>query len=412
MTLQFNEGAYGQAFQWGQENNAPVDPSSFSQPLLQGLDSFIQSKERAQTREQQKKLYELQLDKAMREKKESDLENSTLGELLSGSKISSSVAPSSMLDKIQPPSGMGEGALPMSQQPGASMVEKFRSWQQGKLGLNRGDVNMSEPDINSQLASFGLPSEAASMTPSQIKTIGQAKKLFEEARGPNSVDAILAQKINSGQISLEDAIKMKQQSSGGSFMFGGMTENGQPVFYNTKDPSNVRTGQVPGGGILYPKTPPDAAMNASLFGKRAAESNQQLETLLSAGIDPTSYSTGLQAYLPNFLQSGGIQQVEQAKRNFINAVLRKESGATISNKEMDDANKQYFPQVGDSPEVLSQKSINRKTAIDGLNRMAGPLADKTRTNTNANPEQYLRSIGAKLTPANIQWAIQKMGGGM
>jgi len=35
---------------------------------------------------------------------------------------------------------------------------------------------------------------------------------------------------------------------------------------------------------------------------------------------------------------------EQAKKNFVNAVLRLESGAVISPSEFTNADKQYFPQ--------------------------------------------------------------------
>lgn len=40
-----------------------------------------------------------------------------------------------------------------------------------------------------------------------------------------------------------------------------------------------------------------------------------------------------------------FQQYEQAKTNFVNAVLRRESGAKISDEEFDSAEKQYFVQI-------------------------------------------------------------------
>lgn len=204
----------------------------------------------------------------------------------------------------------------------------------------------------------------------------EAKKNAALANNPKStsIDSILAEKVKNGEITLEDALKMKQQNSGGSFMMGGVGVDGKPVFYNTKDPSNVKVGEVPGGGILYPKTPSEGQQNSSLFGQRADEANQQLDKILSGGLDPTTVGTGSQSFLPNILQGSGMQSFEQAKRNFINAVLRKESGAAISPSEHKEANRQYFPSIGDKPEVLEQKKINRQTAIDGLNKMAGQLA--------------------------------------
>ena len=74
--------------------------------------------------------------------------------------------------------------------------------------------------------------------------------------------------------------------------------------------------------------------------------------------------------LPNAMQSSERQQFEQSKRNFINAVLRRESGAAIADSEFDSADLQYFPQRGDSPEVVVQKAQNRNTVINNLYREA------------------------------------------
>jgi hypothetical protein len=79
----------------------------------------------------------------------------------------------------------------------------------------------------------------------------------------------------------------------------------------------------------------------------------------------------------NFTQSEAQQQVEQAQRNFINALLRQESGAVISPSEFDNARKQYFPQPGDGPKVIEQKRLNREAVIQGLDVVAGPGAKKT-----------------------------------
>jgi len=86
-----------------------------------------------------------------------------------------------------------------------------------------------------------------------------------------------------------------------------------------------------------------------------------------------SMFTGQDAFgglLPNAMQSSERQQFEQSKRNFINAVLRRESGAAIADSEFDSADLQYFPQRGDSPEVVVQKAQNRNTVINNLYREA------------------------------------------
>ena len=98
------------------------------------------------------------------------------------------------------------------------------------------------------------------------------------------------------------------------------------------------------------------------------------------------------------LQSDVIQQQEQAERNFINATLRKESGATISPSEYDNAQKQYLPQPGDSETVLLQKRQNRITALKwiaaatgnqgALSKAISAVSSKPSTTSTNKPVQY------------------------
>jgi len=74
----------------------------------------------------------------------------------------------------------------------------------------------------------------------------------------------------------------------------------------------------------------------------------------------------------NVTQTPQQQQVEQAQRAFVNAILRQESGAAINDSEFVNAKKQYFPQPGDSKQVIDQKRANRETAIKSLEVAAGP----------------------------------------
>jgi hypothetical protein len=74
----------------------------------------------------------------------------------------------------------------------------------------------------------------------------------------------------------------------------------------------------------------------------------------------------------NYLVSNERQKFEQAKRDFINAQLRRESGAAISPTEFESADKQYFPVPGDRPDVIEQKAANRRAAIEAMGREGGP----------------------------------------
>jgi hypothetical protein len=67
-----------------------------------------------------------------------------------------------------------------------------------------------------------------------------------------------------------------------------------------------------------------------------------------------------------------FQKYDQAKRDFINAQLRRESGAAIAPSEFENADKQYFPVPGDTPEVVAQKRANRRASIEAQGREGGP----------------------------------------
>jgi len=120
----------------------------------------------------------------------------------------------------------------------------------------------------------------------------------------------------------------------------------------------------------------DAQSKAYLFGTRALESNRLLGQLSSQGVEQPGLIKRVAEAMPivgagagtltNWTQSAGQQQVEQAQRDFINAVLRRESGAVISDAEFDNARRQYFPQPGDSQQVIQQKGANRDLAIRGM----------------------------------------------
>lgn len=115
----------------------------------------------------------------------------------------------------------------------------------------------------------------------------------------------------------------------------------------------------------------DVQSKALQFGTRMQEAGSVIDRMATAGVtQPGLIKRGADAVglggLANFTQSAEQQQVEQAQRDFINAVLRRESGAAIADSEFANANKQYFIQPGDSPEVQAQKRRNREIATAGI----------------------------------------------
>ena len=73
----------------------------------------------------------------------------------------------------------------------------------------------------------------------------------------------------------------------------------------------------------------------------------------------------------NILASPEYRRYDQFKRDFINAQLRRESGAVISEAEFANADIQYFPVVGDDVDTIKQKRDNRASVKEAIRAGAG-----------------------------------------
>lgn len=148
----------------------------------------------------------------------------------------------------------------------------------------------------------------------------------------------------------------------------GVNEKGEPVFFQ---PS--RTGGEPSiisGVKPAPEGMKEGQAKEAGFADRLAQSSPFFDT-----VSPPSVTQGIKAGMPiagNLLVSPESRQWYQNERNFINAVLRRESGAAISPSEFENARMQYIPQPGDDPTTKEMKRRNRETVMQGIARGAGP----------------------------------------
>lgn len=149
------------------------------------------------------------------------------------------------------------------------------------------------------------------------------------------------------------------------------------------------------GGPASSKNLTETQGNATAFGIRARESGDLLNELEAKNTfgrvsgAKEAMRTGLERVpavgtalgnvvggAVNTVVSEAQQNYEQAKRNFISAVLRKESGAAISPTEFAEEDRKYFAQTGDGKAVIEQKRKARELAIQALKMQAGPGAEK------------------------------------
>ncbi|MNV51884.1 hypothetical protein D3C71_1439490 [compost metagenome] len=153
--------------------------------------------------------------------------------------------------------------------------------------------------------------------------------------------------IRAGHAGLPAGYRLRADGSGLEFIPGGLA-----------DPDTAK-----GKNALT-----EGQSKALLFGSRMQASNKILGDLQASGkvFSTPGANTPYVGGLVNLVNSEQGQQLDQAKRDFLNATLRRESGAVISPDEFSNGDKQYFPQPGDSPKVIEQKRQNREVAIRGI----------------------------------------------
>jgi hypothetical protein len=213
-------------------------------------------------------------------------------------------------------------------------------------------------------------------TPLQIDT-GTAIEL----RDPNNPTIVL-QTIPKSQMPTAGQVVERED---GTFLIDTRTGQARPVMGQGGQP-------LVGGGKPLTET----QGNAVSFGARAVEANRIATDLEKQGVTNTGVIRTVAGgvlggapivgdkleqnvrssfnVLPTYLGGPNPQQQQndQARRDFVSAVLRKESGAAISASEYANEEKKYFPQLGDSEAVIKQKQNSRLKAIEGLKSQAGP----------------------------------------
>jgi hypothetical protein len=127
------------------------------------------------------------------------------------------------------------------------------------------------------------------------------------------------------------------------------------------------TGLRPPGESEKPLS--EGQAKAVAFASRMQAADKVLADLSRAGVKTTIPGATRNDVIGDVITAASPaeqQQLAQAKRDFINAVLRRESGAVIAPDEFANAERQYFPQIGDERAVIEQKARNRRTAIEGM----------------------------------------------
>jgi hypothetical protein len=112
---------------------------------------------------------------------------------------------------------------------------------------------------------------------------------------------------------------------------------------------------------------------------------KNMKDLEDKGYNPASFKNQAQLASPavgNIALPAQSQQYKQAMDNFANAYLRFQSGANMSEHEIQRNLREMMPVFGDKPDVIKQKADAREQAIRFMSYSAGQGANMLQQNAN------------------------------
>lgn len=170
-----------------------------------------------------------------------------------------------------------------------------------------------------------------------------------------------------------------------------VTRGGQPVRVREED---IRPGDRPYAADGNDK-PAQYQSAADAFYSRAKDASDVLE-------DVEGSVSQFNKYIPSFMQSEAGQAYAQAKRQFTESYLRKDSGAAISDSEYANADRTYFVQPGDSAATVTRKRAARRKILDSLQQQGSGKGNNNNSGGNAGGNTTHKPTAAEL--------IRKYGG--
>ena len=151
---------------------------------------------------------------------------------------------------------------------------------------------------------------------------------------------------------------------------------------------------LPAPKMVEGKDLTEGQSNALGFASRMVLNENTINDVVGRGYRPGGLTE--LGFTPERLRTDDRKIYDAAKDNWIAAALRKESGAAIGKDEYSAADRQYFPQAGDSDKLLKQKANLRSTVFKSMKTGIGRFAD-----------EYMRQIGAGGQDGQTQSSVRK-----
>ncbi len=144
--------------------------------------------------------------------------------------------------------------------------------------------------------------------------------------------------------------------------------NLEPIKGGPADPSN-KTGNYQ-----------EAERTAAFLGTRLADALGTLKTISAEDQTPGLAEKGLQAMgadtAANYVRGENRQKANAAQRDALDAALTLATGAAYTKEQIDAMRESYFPQIGDTDAVKTDKSKRLEMLIDAAKVKAGRAADQ------------------------------------
>lgn len=243
-------------------------------------------------------------------------------------------------------------AIPLQVQALAAQAEVASA--QGDAELAQGILKQAETHLDTL---YGLHMADATAQYNYKKDVLDKVYQFATAREKDKIDELHRKDDQAFQLKRDDLANTRDMQK--------MQLQAQLTRQNALYSHNLTAGDSLKTLSGKPQTATQAQVNGYADRMAAAA-----KTIANVGSKFTGLTSYLGQKLPNFAKSGERQRYEQAQLNFLNAVLRQESGAAIGTSEYKKYSQQYFPQPGDKPAAVQQKLANINDAINNFYRQA------------------------------------------
>ena len=258
--------------------------------------------------------------------------------------------------------GQGPGDLPVNAQPAQGALPQA---PQGgglsprALGLMRALSNPNLPagqrDMASKLLSIELEQLKQSADPKRRLEILKLEQELAAGKDPKIFELFDEQTGQPYKATYDPETKSFKRVGGVK------APSGMQITTNPDGTVSITQGSVGGAGKLTEQQSKDMVFVTRANGALPII-NKMGDNLASL----TQYSGSQMPLVGNYLVSKEYQQAKQAGLEFLQAILRKDTGAAITPQETEEYGKVYLPQPGDSAAVLKQKKESRIRAVQAI----------------------------------------------